>query len=672
MRQNFLCVAILCAATLSAQDLKLIPWPQSVTPGAGKLVLRAPLHIGVASRSEADRFAAGLLAEDLKQFVHLNATAAAGSGKRFAIVIGKPGAPAIDAEISRLKLDTAVLDKRESYLLSVSSSGALIAAKSDEGVFYGVQTLRQLVRSDKGGAYIPHVTIADWPAMRYRGMSVDISRGPILTEEQIKLLIRRFSSYKMNMLSFYIEHLFPYKSSPMVTPEGGEFPPELMRRLVDYAQKFHIEIVPQQQTFGHLHHMLKLERYADMAEVPHGSVLAAESPRAYDWIRDASAELTASTKSRFLHIGSDETVELGQGRSKAYAERVGVGQVYMDHMRKVADLLKPLNRTLMFWGDIALNHPDLVPTLPKDIVAMTWNYSPGKDFNQFILPFKNAGLQFFVCPGVNNWSRIFPNFTNALGNINNFVRDGKKHGALGMFNTEWADDGESLFNMTWYANVFGAAAAWQEGTVDIIAFDRAFDWAFYRHDGDTFVKAIRQLDRIHGLLVSARGGDGNDQLTWFDPFSKDGAELVRKLAPIAPEMRKLAEDAYIQVTAESSNATMNQDTLALIRFAAKRFDYVGMRVQFAQEMAQFYRDKRARSASYRAVDLCHYINELKVAYRNLWLAENRPYWIENVMVRFDSEALYWLQKERLFAGADKEFRTTKALPEPQALGLVLP
>ncbi|MEN6609017.1 MAG: hypothetical protein ABFD60_17340, partial [Bryobacteraceae bacterium] len=116
----------------------------------------------------------------------------------------------------------------------------------------------------------------------------------------------------------------------------------------------------------------------------------------------------------------------------------------------------------------------------------------------------------------------------------------------------------------------------------------------------------------------------------------------------------------------------NQDTLALIRFAAKRFDYVGMRVQFAQEMAQFYRDKRARSASYRAVDLCQYINELKVAYRNLWLAENRPYWIEIVMVRFDNEALYWLQKERLFAGADKEFRTTKALPEPQALGLVLP
>lgn len=671
MAKNLFAAVLICAATLAAQDLKLIPLPQSVKTAAGQLMLRAPVRIGVASASEADRFAAQVLIEDLKQVAHLDATLANGGGKKFAIVIGKPGDRAIDAEIARLKLDTSTLGKSESYLLNVSDSGVLIAAQTDEGVFYGVQTLRQLVQPGIKGATIPYVTIADWPALRYRGISVDISRGPILNDDQILSMIRRLAAYKLNMLSFYMEHVFPYKASPMVAPEGGEFPAELLRRFVDYAGKYHVEIVPQQQTFGHLHHMLKLERYADMAEVPHGHVLAAESPQAYEWIKNAVEELAGCTKSRFLHIGSDETNELGQGRSKGYAERVGVGQVYMDHMRKVDALLKPLNRTLMFWGDIALHHPDLVPTLPKDMVAMTWVYDPKENFDSYILPFKNAGLQFFVCPGVNNWNRIFPNLTNAIGNINNFVRDGKRYGALGMFNTEWADDGEALFNMTWYANVFSAAASWQSGTVDVEAFDRAFDWAFYRSTGGQFAKAIRNLDRIHGLLGSVGAGDGNDDLTWFDPFSRLGAGRVKKIAPVAAEIRKAAEDVYIQVTAQANHAVLNQDTLPLITFAAKRFDYAGMRVQFASEMAEAYRNKRPGAARERAVDLRDSINDLKVNYRKLWLAENRPYWIDNVLIKYENEALYWVRKAGLIGMAAEDLRTTKVLPDPEAIGLFL-
>lgn len=660
-------------APVAAADLKLIPYPQSVVSGEGELTLASPIAITVAAANEADRFAAGLLRDELKIIAHADSTLAATSAKRTAIRIGRIGEPGMDAAIARLKVDPGVFEKQESYLLHVGHSGVLVASKTAEGVFYGVQTLRQLIpAATSGPVRIPYVTITDWPALRHRGLSVDVSRGPVPTEEQMRSMIRTLAEYKMNLISYYMEHVYQYAHTPLVPPEGGEISPELMKRIIAYARQYHIDVVPQQQTFAHLHHILKFELYESMAEVPHGHVLAAESPEAYDWIRKSSTQLAKDFASPYLHIGSDETTELGQGRSRAYAERVGVGSVYFEHMTKVADMLRPLNKKLMFWGDIALHHKELLPKLPKDLVAMTWTYEPRDDFSSYITPFRDQGLDVFVCPGLNNWSRIFPNFTAAVGNINNFVRDGKKLGAAGMFNTDWKDDGEALFNMAWYGIVFSAAAAWQPGTVDVASFNGSFDWAFYRNKDNTFAQAIRKLDEVNNLLRSAGVGDANDEMHWFDPFSEPGAERVRKAAVVAPQIRRLAEEAWVDIATNSGKALAHADTLLFLRFAAKRLDAVGMKIQYSREIADSYREKQVYAAGQRANDLRDYTNELKNAYRALWLSENRPYWIDNVLVRYDNEALYWVQKGRLFSSIAYQARRNKTVPTPQSLGLVLP
>lgn len=206
-----------------------------------------------------------------------------------------------------------------------------------------------------------------------------------------------------------------------------------------------------------------------------------------------------------------------------------------------------------------------------------------------------------VClPGRNNWSRIFPNFSAAVGNINNFVRDGKRLGAIGMLNTDWKDDGEALFN------------------------------------------AIRKLDQINNLLRSAGVGDANDEMFWFDPFSATGAERVRKASGVAAQVRRLAEDAWVDLAAHSGEALVHRDTLPFLRFAAKRLDCMGMKLQYSREIANSYRERNTYAAGQRVQDLRDYVNELRAGYRALWLAENRPHWIDNVLVRYDNEALYWV------------------------------
>ncbi|MGB9612545.1 MAG: family 20 glycosylhydrolase, partial [Bryobacteraceae bacterium] len=547
------------------------------------------------------------------------------------------------------------------------------------GVFYGVQTLRQWIAP---GGRTSAVSIADWPALRYRGFSVDVSRGPIPTDAQLERLIRTAAEFKLNMLSLYMEHVFRYRHMSLVAPEGGEFTPEQARRLSEYTRRYHIELVPQQQTFGHLHHMLKFERYAELAEVPHGAVITPASPATYQWIEQTCRQLAAAFPGTFLHIGSDETWELGQGRSRPEAERDGVGRLYLRHMQRVAEMLQPLGRRLMFWGDIALRHAELIPELPRDLVAMTWTYDPRESFNDYIEPFRKAGFAYFVCPGLNNWNRIFPNVSNALANIAGFVRDGKRAGALGMFNTHWADDGEALLNQNWYGILYSAAAAWQQQEPSPEEFGAAFDWAFYRNSDQTFASVIQRLDHVHRILQQAGVGDASDRLFWLDPFAPAGAALAARVEPVASPIRLAAEQALAALEAGEHKALRHRDTLLALRLAATRLDYLGMKAQFARRLADIYRESLAARAPRNfgringtngmLQDLRDYATQLRDLYRRAWLAENRPYWLDNVLVRYDDEALLWTRRIRLFTDAVQQYSLWQRLPPPEELGLHLP
>jgi N-acetyl-beta-hexosaminidase len=279
------------AGALPAQDLKLVPAPRSVARGQGALVLGSPVRIALASSSAEDRFAAGLLVEDWKSIHGLDASV----GSAGTVLIGRPGNPRVDRELVRRKLDVSALGHEENYLLDVDSAGVLLAAKTAAGLFYGVQTLRQLTGP---GARIPAVRISDWPALRYRMLSVDLNRGPLLTEEQLKSAIRTAAEYKLNMLSLYLEHVFVYAHSPMATPPGGQVTPEQIGRLSEYARTYHVELVPHQQLFGHLHNMLKFELYSDLGEIPHGSVLSPANTKS------SSAAVSAMKRSTRFRISS--------------------------------------------------------------------------------------------------------------------------------------------------------------------------------------------------------------------------------------------------------------------------------------------------------------------------------------------------------------------------------
>jgi hexosaminidase len=683
------------AATSGPENqLKLIPQPKEVRVQQGSFHVSPNTRILVEfGHQDEDRIAAETLAEEIRDQ----------SGMKLSIT----GAKAESKEESKQEEGPIVLarlqDKNvrefleskglksdsigdQGYLLFSDNSHLIVAANTGQGLFYGVQTLRQLLHAEGKTLVCPAVSIRDWPSMEWRGVQDDISRGPIPTEDYMKRQIRTLAAYKVNLFGLYMEHVFDFASQPLLAPKEAALTPQEINALVDYGKQLYVTILPEQQAFGHLHHMLKYEIYSDVAERPHGHVLTPTKQQSYDIIKNMYADMVPLFPGPFLHVGGDETFELGQGQTAARVKEVGLGRVYLEHMQKVFGILQPYHKQLMFWGDIALKYPQLLGILPKDMIAVPWEYDAKPNFESIIKPYRDAGLHVVVAPGAQTWNQLWPNLDTGYLNIRNFVRDGQKLGAMGMLNTTWNDDGESIYGMAWPALLFGAAAGWQAGESNIDDFKDAYDWAFYRNGDTTFRDALENLDRGHQALAKIRVDTETDDLFWIDPFSPEGAKMMQKIAVAAPEMRLGAEHALVSLYTNAAKAHANHDTVADLTLGAWRWDALGMKAQFTQEINKFYWDafqnqtdadrvgndlEEITAINARLEDLRDSTTRVSQMFREAYLREYGPYWLGNVLVRYDNLAGQFQKKIGAVRQSHRQYEATKTLIPPQELGFYL-
>jgi hypothetical protein len=589
--------------------------------------------------------------------------------------------------------------KDEGYAIIPDGKGLAITAASGPGIFYALQTVKQLVTGYGANALLHTATIRDWPAMRYRGLSDDLSRGPFPTFDFQKKQIRVLANYKVNIYSPYFEHTMQYTGHPLMAPPGGTLTQNQARELVAYAAKYHIIIIPEQEAFGHLHYLLNWEKYAPMAETPHGQVLAPAQADAQKLTHDMFNELAQLYPGPYLHLGADETVELGKGQTKADVDAKGLGTVYLDFLQKIVADLQPLNRKLLFWGDIAYKEPDLLKKLPdsfkKATIAVPWEYTPHPSFDRYIKPFTDAGFETWVAPGINNWSRVYPNWNNGLANVQRFTADGQKLGAVGQLNTIWNDDGEALANADWYGILFGAEAAWHQGEASIPAFQSSFGEDFHGDATGKIDQAQREMMAAHQLLKdSPYKTDAQDLLFWQDPWNSDGQRIIGQIRPILSELRMHSERALVLVAeARTANPNLREtDALDVLELGARRMDLIGLKFQISDEIANSYahafalqtsktkedREELSRELnSINAVngklqDLRNNYSLLRDLYEQAWLKSYRPYFLRNNLERYDYTIQMWLARIDRFRTAQRQWANSQTLPTAAELGIPAP
>jgi len=671
------------AAQAQKPSLALIPMPREVQQQRS-----IPLHGNIEIRSSSDdddKFAAAdLAASFLQSGIKKSARGAEGP----VVELLRLDSPRSKSILERNHLEFTPAMREEGYILVGDGDAVYDMAATSAGIFNGVQTLKQLIEGSGHNATLRTVIVRDWPAMKYRGQDDDLSRGPLHTLEYEKKLIRTLAAYKLNIYSPYFESTFHFDSDPLPSPLEGSMTHEEARELVRYAQQYHITIVPQQEAFGHLHHVLEYERYNDLAETPHGAVLAPGETESLKLIARWYGEIAETFPGPLIHIGADETDDLGHGKTEQQVARRGLGPVYVDFLRQIHDTLQPLHRRLLFWGDVAMNSPELVATLPKDMIAVAWQYDPPpRGFDRFIVPFTKAGIETWVSPSANRGTRIDPDNANNLATIQQFVAAGQRLGATGMLNTVWADGGEGIFEQDWYSILFGAAASWQQGAGSITDFEDSYGSVFHNDRSGSVDQAQIELMQAHETLAKA-GLYAKNTLFWEDPWSSNGQRDTAKILPIVHDLRLHAEAAIVLIEeARRQQGIRNTDALDAIELGARRFDFIGLKFQQAQAIAQEYNAMYAvrndKSAHERIMDRSYDISgvegqcqDLRDGYgliRDLfqaaWLKENRPYWLDNVLAEYDLNIQLWIRRGRELRAAADEFDVTGELLSPQSLGV---
>jgi hexosaminidase len=612
--------------------------------------------------------------------------------------------------------------KPEGYAIHTSGSGLTVVGDTAPGVFYGAQTVKQLIEGDGKRAVLHGANIRDWPAMKYRGLDDDLSRGPITTLDFEKKMIRTIAAFKINIYSPYFEHTQQYTSNPLMAPPGSITSEEAIE-LVAYAKLYHITIIPEQEAFGHLHHNLTWEQYQPLAETPHGAVLAPGQPGSIKLITQMFTELATLYPGPFLHIGADETVDLGLGQTKGDVDARGLAPVYLDFLQQIVTALKPLNRKLLFWGDIAQDSPDLLKGMPQSFkdstIAVAWVYNPeARGYDRFLTPFTKGGFETWVAPSVNNFRKVYPNNNLALANIQRFTADGQRLGSTGQLNTIWNDDGEGLFNQDWYGILFGAAAAWQKGESSIAAFQDSYAQVFHGDATGDLNEAQKEMILAHSVLKDqAKVGDGTNSIFWLDPMSKDGLRIGAQVRPYAHELRLHAERAltliaearaaspgappvtsgpavYNPADSYPSVSTSLQETDAIdaLELGARRMDLIGLKVQLADEIADGYqrayamqntKDRKQRMDVSRELSDINGVNGriqdyidayslLRDLYEQAWYRSNRAYALRPVLAHYDYTIGIWEGRSERMRSAQRQWSDTHTLPTAADVGLPPP
>lgn len=361
--------------------------------------------------------------------------------------------------------------RNQEYRLEISQTRIHIVGGDAIGAFYAALTLFQILR--QCGTHPPVCNIQDYPDFPTRGVMLDISRCKVPTMETLYSLVDLFAQLKINQLQLYIEHTFAYQNHMAVWAGASPMLPEEIRELDNYCSARFIELVPCQQSFGHMHRWLRHARYRDLAECPDGVEtpwwdgkaypfsLCAARPEVVHFLTELYGELLPNFSSTKFNVCCDETFDLGTGGSMSLCAESGKGRAYLEFVKKIHRVVSGFGRTIQFWGDIIIQHPELVPEIPRDVTVLEWGYEADHPFAEHGKKFSSAGIPFYVCPGTSTWISIAGRHDNAIANLKNAAENGLKNGARGYLITDWGDFGHLQYLPLSYPTfAAGAAYSW--------------------------------------------------------------------------------------------------------------------------------------------------------------------------------------------------------------------
>jgi hexosaminidase len=545
-----------------------------------------------------------------------------------------------------LRFDPNLHLKPQGYRLQITPSEILVEAQQAEGIFYACCTLIQLVEyytfppaglQDLPLGCLPCLAIQDWPDFLYRGVMLDISRDKVPTMQTMFDLVDMLASWKINQLQLYTEHTFAYHMHPEVWANASPFTGEEILKLDAFCHERFIELVPNQNSFGHMERWLKHPRYLHLAEAPNGFdfpwghsdgpfSLCPLDPESITFLQGLYDELLPHFSSQHFNIGCDETFDLGQGRSKAECERLGTSRVYLDFLFKLYHEVNKRGFRMQFWGDIIISHPELVTELPKDAIALEWGYEADHPFAEHGEKFSQAGISFYVCPGTSSWNSLAGRTDNCLMNLSNAAQNGMKYGAKGYLITDWGDNGHwQVLPVSFLGFAAGAAYSWRyaanhnldvRGALSLYAFhDRTSKIGTFLYDlGNIYHQVKLEPPNNSALFIILQQPTSE----WQEYWQPESALQIFQHA--LENLEQITQNNLPLSTPRSDGEILKRELMLTRQFLR----HACMRALHAYG-----------STEYNSKVLLPYLEEIINEYQWVWLMRNRPGGLNDSLAHFE-------------------------------------
>ncbi|MFA6468162.1 MAG: glycoside hydrolase family 20 zincin-like fold domain-containing protein [Bacteroidota bacterium] len=667
MKFSFLSIFII-PSILFSSSIGILPMPQSIHEKSGLFKVTSSTKIVLGSDTHAEQFIASLLTEEIETLRESAPKVVAENSVRKLtsnfIYIGKPTTEYGKKLLKERKGKLNPEMKQEGYFLDVDAKGIVIIAESDKGLMYGVMSLLQMLETEKRSIVVRGATIHDYPAMKMRGITDDISRGQVSTLENFKKIIRFCARYKMNVYSPYIEDVFQFKKHPEIGKNRGALTAVECKELDAYAKKYFIEIIPIFETLGHWENILIQSDYSKYAEFPGAQTVNVSDERVYALLDEMIGEIAACFSSPYFNIAADESWDVGLGANKARVKKSTLADVHADHYKRVFEIVKKHGKKAMMYGDIILQHPDILKKIPKDVTMVDWQYGTGFDFSSPEI-FREAGFPFIVSPAVWNFTGPFPNYINAFLNIRNLSLDGYRNGAMGMVCSNWNDfGGEEFRELNYYGYAWSAECAWNPPGADQEEFNKKFFRDFFATDNTEHLRAV------YALL-----GSQSNQYHWYelwrhpllpnrdDMIWEKRTHLIERMQSIQSTMPLVLE----LIDRSSKEIKQNNDQLRYLAYVAK------MNLWFAQKYETQERVKMLMADTVKSKPLntqeifrlCRSVVDsleiVRTEFERLWPRTNKPDGLSLLLARYNRQIAYWNEiageAERGFVNADPTIKS---------------
>lgn len=293
--------------------------------------------------------------------------------------------------------------------------------------------------------FVSEVVSAQQKDFAVKGFHLDL-RIQVMKADALKAFAKKLGESGINTLVMEWEATYPFEKHPLISNRYA-YTKEEIRSFIRYCGTLGIDVIPLQQSFGHVEYILRYYRYKNLREdqKDYSQVCPSEEEGDRQLFTDLFTELAATHPSKYFHIGGDETYLLGHcEKCKAKAAEEGTSKLYIDHIKMLCDIVISLGKIPVMWADIALKHPEAVKLLPRQTVLIDWNY--GWDLNNFGDHDKllQSGFEIWGAPSLRSHpdNYFLTQWEKHFKNIRDFVPTCRQLGYKGIIMTSWSTSGQ--------------------------------------------------------------------------------------------------------------------------------------------------------------------------------------------------------------------------------------